>query len=253
MDKGSLRKADLGTSLIIMAFGIWVLALAFDMPMKDSWGGVQNVWYVSPALFPLIVGGAITVLGLLLFRIALKSVGLAEAATLVRGLFRTAGDGGVLTEGNYRFLVITTLLFSFVYLTIPHVDFFLAALWFLVPFITIFYLAEAGAMSRLFRAYCAGTLVLLGFLATGLDAALADVAEYPADVLTLILVGLFIALARKTTACHAESRARLRTGLIVAFASPLGLGSVFKYFLLVPLPFEGMVVSVMDMIWYWEF
>ena len=33
------------------------------MPMKDTWGGVQNVWFVSPALFPLFVGAMIMLLG----------------------------------------------------------------------------------------------------------------------------------------------------------------------------------------------
>ena len=33
------------------------------MPMKDSFGGVMNVWYVSPALLPMIIGFAIIAAG----------------------------------------------------------------------------------------------------------------------------------------------------------------------------------------------
>ena len=43
---------------------------------------------------------------------------------------------------------------------------------------------------------------------------------------------------------------KFRISLIVAFAGPFLIGPIFKYFLLVPMPFEGMVVALMDYIWY---
>jgi hypothetical protein len=46
------------------------------MPMKDSWGGVQNVWFVSPALFPLFVGAMIGAGRRPVPHKALKTVGL---------------------------------------------------------------------------------------------------------------------------------------------------------------------------------
>jgi hypothetical protein len=52
MEKEKLRKADIFSGGIISLFGLWVISQALKMPMKDSWGGVQNVWFVSPALFP---------------------------------------------------------------------------------------------------------------------------------------------------------------------------------------------------------
>jgi hypothetical protein len=57
MDKDKLRKADIFSGSIIMLFGLWIISQALQMPMKDSWGGVQNVWYVSPALLPPVRGG----------------------------------------------------------------------------------------------------------------------------------------------------------------------------------------------------
>ena len=41
--------------------------------------------------------------------------------------------------------------------------------------------------------------------------------------------------------------------MIVAFVSPFIVGMIFKYFLLVPMPAEGLVVTVMDYFWYLEF
>ncbi|MEJ2221629.1 MAG: hypothetical protein P8X80_12530 [Desulfobacterales bacterium] len=48
-------------------------------------------------------------------------------------------------------------------------------------------------------------------------------------------------------------RKKYRTGLIVAVVSPFVVGVIFKYFLLVPMPAEGMVVTLLDAIWYFEF
>jgi hypothetical protein len=41
--------------------------------------------------------------------------------------------------------------------------------------------------------------------------------------------------------------------MIVALVSPFFVGMIFKYFLLVPMPAEGLVVAVLDYIWYLEF
>jgi hypothetical protein len=70
-----LRKADFFSSLPIILFGLFVCSQAFRMPMKDSWGGVQNVWYVSPALFPLIIGTVLVALGLLLLSTVVRQLG----------------------------------------------------------------------------------------------------------------------------------------------------------------------------------
>jgi hypothetical protein len=56
-------------------------------------------------------------------------------------------------------------------------------------------------------------------------------------------------LIRKNTAL----RKKYRTAMIIAFVSPFMIGMIFKYFLLVPMPAEGIVVAVMDYFWYLEF
>ena len=75
LEKDKLRKADLFSGGVMFLFGLWVISQALKMPMKDSWGGVQNVWFVSPALFPLFVGATISILGILLIRTAFRAVG----------------------------------------------------------------------------------------------------------------------------------------------------------------------------------
>jgi len=96
MDKDKLRKADLFSGSIIFLLGLYIVAESLQMPMKDSWGGVQNVWYVSPAIFPLFVGAMITLLGGFLVKVAFKRmVGRSmlsdKECASVLGVLRRAG------------------------------------------------------------------------------------------------------------------------------------------------------------------
>ena len=86
LEKDKLRKADIFSGSIICLFGLWIVSHAVKMPMKGSWGGVQNVWFVSPALFPLFVGIMIMLLGALLVRTAIKQVGFKELGSVLRWL-----------------------------------------------------------------------------------------------------------------------------------------------------------------------
>ncbi|MBD3304993.1 hypothetical protein GF339_01415, partial [candidate division KSB3 bacterium] len=76
MEKKQLRSADFITAILLIVFGLWVLVTTLTtFPMKDSWGGVQNVWYVSPALFPLFISLGIIIMGIVLLRNAVKEGG----------------------------------------------------------------------------------------------------------------------------------------------------------------------------------
>ena len=86
LEKDTLRKADIFSGSIIFLFGLFVVYQALQMPMKDTYGGVQNVWYVSPAIFPLFIGAVIALLGLALVGIALKSVGRQQLAAVLQYL-----------------------------------------------------------------------------------------------------------------------------------------------------------------------
>ncbi len=65
-DKTGLRTADFWTSLALFALGVAMIGGAATFPMTDSYGGVRNVWYVSPALFPLLVAATLVVLSAVL-------------------------------------------------------------------------------------------------------------------------------------------------------------------------------------------
>ena len=139
IDKDKLRKADVFSGTLIVLLGFVIISQALKMPMKDSYAGVQNVWYVSPALFPMLVGAMITLLGLLLVRTAIKSVGKARIQQ-VFDYFRSPDFNEFLkAHTTIRFYGIVLTLFVFVYLLVPRIDLFLCPNLILLIFFFILY------------------------------------------------------------------------------------------------------------------
>ena len=253
MDKDKMRKADIYSGAAICLFGLWIILQALKMPMKDSWGGVQNVWYVSPAIFPLVVGSMIMLLGALLCRTALKMVGFKAFGETVRWLLSKALLQFLNSIPNLRFYTIVVLFLSFVFLTIPRIDFFISAVLFLVVFITSFYFDDAMLLKKLFFFYLTGIIVLILYFAFGLNDPLGRIVPFPADILTICFIVSYSVYAWKLIRRNPMLRKKFRTAMIIAFVSPFIVGTIFKYFLLVLMPSEGLVVAVMDYFWYFEF
>ena len=253
LQKENLRKADVYSGAIICLFGLWVILQALKMPMKDSWGGVQNVWYVSPAIFPLLVGCIIMLLGGLLCRTGLKTIGFKAFAETVRWLSSRALLQFLNSIPNLRFYAIVVLLLSFVFLNIPRIDFFLSAVLFLSVFITSFYFDVAEVLKKLFFFYLAGIIVLIIYFSIGLNEPLSRVVPFPADILALCFIVAYCVYAWRLIRNDVTLRKKYRTAMIVAIAAPFIVGMIFKYFLLVPMPAEGLVVAFMDYFWYLEF
>ena len=185
LDKEKLRKADFFSGIIILLFGVWIVRQAFKMPMKDSWGGVQNVWFVSPALFPLFVGSVIIILGAILSRTAWKTVGREEIDKVIRWLLSKNNVQFLVSAPTLRYYAIVTLFLSFVYLNIPRIDFFLGSVLFLSVFITMFYFDDDGLLKKFFFFYLAGIVVLIVYFVAGIDTLLDNTVPYSGDLLVL--------------------------------------------------------------------
>ena len=253
MDKDKLRKADILSGGLIMLFGLWVISQALKMPMKDSWGGVQNVWFVSPALFPLFVGAMITLLGALLIRTALKTVGTAGLREVLHWLGSRELGHFLRSASVLRFYAMLVLFFSYVFLAIPRIDFFACSLLFLVAFISMFYFDDDVLLRKLFYGYLALVAGLLLFFLFKLPQALEATLPYAGDWLTIALTGVYSLYTWRIIRSDKLLRRKYRISLILAVAAPFSIGPVFKYFLLVPMPTEGLIVALMDAIWYWDF
>jgi hypothetical protein len=253
METEKLRKADIFSGLIISLFGLWVAGQALKMPMKDSWGGVQNVWFVSPALFPLFVGAMIVLLGVALTVNALKTVGFKGFTSTLGWLKSKELIRFLKSEAMLRFHATVVLLFSFVFLNVPRIDFFLCSVLFLLAFITMFYLDDPALLVRMLRVYLAGTMAVILWFILGIPAALEAALPYASDWLTLVFIVLYGIYVSRLVRSQPRLRKRFRTGLIVSLVAPFTIGLIFKYFLLVPMPTEGLIVTLMDAVRYWDF
>ena len=91
---------------------------------------------------------------------------------------------------------------------------------------------------------------LIIFFASGLSEAMAGFYEFTGDILAIILIGLVIGYGRILVKHDPELTHKYKTCLVISFVAPSILCPVFKYFLLVPLPFEGMATQLMEYIRY---
>lgn len=253
MDKDTLRKADVFSGGLIMILGFFIISRAVMMPMKDSWGGVQNVWYVSPALFPLLVGGVLSLLGFILIFLAVKSTGRNGIRETFAYLSSQRFKTFLTNTLNIRFYAIVFTLFSYVFVMIPRVDFFPSSILFLLVLFFIFYLAYDNQVLSIFGFTIATNLILLFLLFTDFGKKLAQLSEFYADWFTLGTIFALCIFVKRFVVQEQDQKRKFRLCLIIGIAAPLLVGIIFKYFLLVPMPFEGLFINVLDTIWYAEF
>ena len=249
LEKTKLRKADAFTAIALIAFGIWILAEAFSMPMKDSWGGVMNVWYVSPALMPIGIGAAIILLSIALLFNAVREVGLAELmAVAVRFGHRAVSKP---SDGNVMFFAMASQLLLWVYLYIPRIDFFLNSVLFLLAFIPMFYFGSIRLLKKIWAVYLAGAAFFLAYYVSGIGKIAYGAFKYSGDVLMLVFVILFTVVVRglvkKEVGLEKGNARKFRILLLVSIFFPLFICPVFKFLLQVPLPYEGGIIGLMSL------
>jgi hypothetical protein len=95
--------------------------------------------------------------------------------------------------------------------------------------------------------------VLIVYFAAGIDAVLGRFLPFAGDVLAFIFILAYCIYAWTLIRSRPLLRKKFRTALIVAVAAPFIIGSIFKYFLMVPMPTEGLIVAVLDYFRYLEF
>ena len=245
MNKTEMRKKDFVTSIVLVAFGIWmILYTIVDIPMKDSWGGVMNVWFVSPGLFPLGIGFLIIILGVVLLNRSVKDGG---AGKFVED-FSSRKRG--YSEKTLRFMGILTVILAYVYLNIPRIDYFLSTLVCLVVFISFFYFDSSELLKRLFTFYLLGSLLFFVLFVLGIDKGLNSSFDYFMDVLVFLFLLSYVFYAGFLVRGDRSLKRKFRITLIMSVVPSLVLIPSFKYFLLVPLPVEGAFIELMNIVRY---
>jgi hypothetical protein len=218
---------------VLLVLAAAMVGGALQFPLRGTYAGVRNAWYVSPALLPLIIAACLAVLASALLITAVQ-------AGAARTAFRRSGTA----SGRLDVVLIAGLIAAFVVGFVPRIDFIVGASFFLLAFTISFHL-DHRAMAR---------AVLLAFFATATLVALMalfGLTPAPRSTMALVVDGAVLALLALTvTATLFLARDRDRRGLRhclgVALVTPLLLGSIFKFGLRVPLPREGLVVIALD-------
>ena len=246
--KKELRRADFVTSILLIIFGLWVLYEAFQMPMKDTYGGVQNVWYVSPALFPLIISTFIMILGVTLLLNSIRTGG-------AKYFYDTAKKYSIinlfiLSERAIRFIAILIALFSLIYLYIPRMDFFITASLFLFFMISIFYFDQPDLLKKLTVFFLTGNILFTVIWISGWAGQLMTIYQFFMDILLFIFLMIYLIYTWLLIKGEQTLKIKYYVSLLVSIGVPLFLCPVFRYFLLVPLPYEGFFIELMHTLYY---
>ncbi len=248
MDDKKLRGADLVTSILFFVLGIWILIESFKMPLKDSYAGVESVWYVSPALMPLIIGTAIILLAIVIFIHGLRHGGKEALAAI----WVSRKGKKLLSDANIRYASVLLPLIAMVYMNLKMVDFFLTLVLYLGFTITVFYIDDAHFMRSTFYLYTAEMAVLFILAVFNLDALLDSLFMYTVDIIALVMiVVLTVWMKMKLKRYGIEgAKVKFRHAMMMTYIAPLLLVPIFRFLLRVPLPKEGGIVNLMSLLYY---
>jgi len=134
MPKEKLRHADVVTASLLSLLSLALLIGASRMPLRGTYGGVVNVWYVSPAALPFVIGTGLLVMSLGLLRRALREGGHRGLVAFFRARIRALPEN----RPVHRMLGVVALLAIYVYGLLGRVDYFLASSLYLCVFMGIY-------------------------------------------------------------------------------------------------------------------
>ncbi|WP_146620133.1 hypothetical protein [Acuticoccus sediminis] len=233
----SLRKADVWTGLVLAVVAAAMVAKALTFPLAGTYAGVKNAWYVSPALFPLMVGGMLFAL----------SAGLVARA--LRDYRALRPDGHIFgvslaVAGGRDAVLIAGLLAAYIVGLVPRTDFVVATALFLLVFMGVYVIASRTGRTVLVALIALPSVLALAVAVGGGWPAPRSGGQFTADgALAVVLAAAALAFA---AFARGEERRRIVPVLASAAGTSVVLSAVFKYGLLVPLPREGAGVFLMD-------
>lgn len=243
--------ADFKVAIVLLLVSLFLILETMNYPMSGDYAGVESQWYVSPALFPLIVLTCFMLCGFVLLAKAIGQQG-------YQGFFSFSGWLGDPQEKRVRdrWLVIF-LLAIYVYCYIPSIDFYLATTVFLLSLTARFYYETRNSLVLI-----SGVNLLLFSLLLVIKTqwlALDEISYFSinqdeevifwSDSCAAIVISLLL-LTHIVMPSKADKRKAVINTLIVLFV-PLVLILIFSYLLFVPMPVEyGSVVSLLDHLVY---
>ncbi|MGL6261904.1 hypothetical protein [Vibrio sp. WXL103] len=232
LEEQQMHGWDFAFSLVVMVFSLMVIANSLTMPFSGTVGGVTTEWYESPGLLPLFIGCSLFAAGLSVF---LKSKA-AQGKALLMHHYKNINPTGFLISGGG--------IITYIYVLITWYDFFLASAIFLIFYIGLYYLDIEKVTKQLIKIYSATVVLSILLFATGIADAMNSLYPYTSD-LVLVVSGFVMSsyLYLQGKALGKEVSAKVRRLLIIGLVFPAVLCPIFRYFLLVPLPNEGLIVE----------
>ncbi|KZN13984.1 tripartite tricarboxylate transporter TctB family protein [Marinomonas sp. TW1] len=227
----ALRRSDMKTALVLMGISAFAMIESLNFPLTGNYAGVQNVWYVSPALFPIIIFSVLFLCGLVML---IKSIIFIKKNALTA----TAKES---TASWWRFFVLVSLIAGQVYGFVPLVDFALSSFIFLFVFIFAFYSDNAMFQKRIFMIWSV-VCVLLATVTFSTE--LTDETRSLFDWAALLFIGVMVVTLFKWAKQSKQMkvwRISWKTALIVTVI----VCPMFRLGMLVPLPTEGIVINPM--------
>jgi len=226
-----LRRADIKTAVVIIILSLLMIFESASFPLTDSYAGIQNVWYVSPALFPVLTASILLICG----------VGL-----LIKGLVfvREHSDVPVVNksrESRGRFFLLISLIAGMVFSWVPLIDFALSSFIFLFVFILAFYSDNPLLQKKIFVFWTAISVSLLviyhGFNLDEDQRALLD--------WLIVAIGISIVVISRTWSTKLNLLKAWKTSWKTALIVTVVMCPIFRLGMLVPLPTEGIVIEKM--------
>jgi hypothetical protein len=140
LPRQSLRRADVVASCAFMALGAVVIYRAYQMPWASARTGGSVQWYLSPGLFPVVVGALLILFSTRVLINALKEGGQNGIGAATRAWFA----GLPQNRGVHRVAIISVLMAIYVFGAVGRVNFVVASAIFLFVSIALFWWPTSG-------------------------------------------------------------------------------------------------------------
>lgn len=252
MDETSraLARANFKVGLVLLIISVTLFVHTLSFPMTGSYGGVENQWYVSPALFPLLVLSILIVLSGILIIKMWKECDYFNAPTASRG------TENFKDRKNQDKWYVILLLCVYVYVYIPSADFYLTTCLFLLSLILRFYLQLTGMWRGVLYIHFPLALTLLSVRSVNSDVFSWFLADSIVDEPLILINDLCCAAALCVLLLASvinlkDEPAKLLKVWVYSLLIPLILICAFSFLLYVPMPVEyGTVSSFLNYLVY---
>jgi len=248
LQKERLRKADAFMGILVFLIGGAIVLEAMSYPRGLEMSGVRNDWYVSPAFMPYIVGVGLAIMGCILFVTGLKESGGRALVRALADASRSLASIGRLSGANIRFVAVVGVIAASVFLYMPRVDFVLSSVALLAGLMSMFVFDDEALIRKLVTLWTVLAGAFFIYCVTGLHASWTAGFYFASDIVGGLVLVVYLAVA--AVFVGGARRSRYFKLVAISFLVPLIIVPLFKYLLYIPLPREGGIVALMDIVRY---